>query len=167
MHFGRHGVNLGGPSLLFLQHLLMQKKSRRAGEHFQFAQSQQHPHPSSKAYPGCHITLCLALHPLLTQPRQSSNALGASHLPPLHPQVVGTAALWGAVTAVGEIPPYAFSYHAAKAGLRNEEWDTLFQESETRPQRREEGLARAVVHSMKKWMLRFIKRCASCEVLLQ
>ena len=75
--------------------------------------------------------------------------------------------MWGAGTAVGEIPPYAFSYHAAKAGLRNEEWDTLFQEGEARPQARDEGLARKVVHSMKKWMLRFIKRCASCEVLLQ
>ena len=40
---------------------------------------------------------------------------------------MGPAMLWGAGTAIGEIPPYAFSYHAAKAGLRNEEWDSLFE----------------------------------------
>ena len=33
-------------------------------------------------------------------------------------QVLPAAMLWGAGTAVGEIPPYAFSYHAAKAGMR-------------------------------------------------
>ena len=35
--------------------------------------------------------------------------------------------LWGGGTAIGEIPPYAFSYHAAKAGHRNEEFDRMFQ----------------------------------------
>ena len=40
-------------------------------------------------------------------------------------QVLGTALLWGAGTAAGEIPPYALSYHAAKAGKRNAEVDRL------------------------------------------
>ena len=42
-------------------------------------------------------------------------------------QIVGTAVLWGGGTAIGEIPPYAFSYHAAKAGHRNDEFDRMFQ----------------------------------------
>ena len=42
-------------------------------------------------------------------------------------QIVGTAILWGGGTAIGEIPPYAFSYHAAKAGHRNDEFDRMFQ----------------------------------------
>ena len=42
-------------------------------------------------------------------------------------QIVGTAILWGGGTAIGEIPPYAFSYHAAKAGHQNNEFDQLFQ----------------------------------------
>ena len=34
--------------------------------------------------------------------------------------------LWGAGTALGEIPPYAFSYQAAKAGQKNEELEKMF-----------------------------------------
>ena len=44
-------------------------------------------------------------------------------------QVLPAALLWGTGTAIGEIPPYAFSYHAAKAGIRNEEWDSMFEAS--------------------------------------
>lgn len=65
--------------------------------------------------------------------------------------------LWGAGTAMGEIPPYAFSYHATRAGQRNEELDSIF---EIREVRRGEGLVAAVVMSMKSWMLRFIETCA-------
>lgn len=35
-------------------------------------------------------------------------------------QVAMTAMLWGAGTAMGEVPPYFISYSAAKAGKRNE-----------------------------------------------
>jgi hypothetical protein len=35
-------------------------------------------------------------------------------------QVAITAMLWGAGTAMGEVPPYFISYSAAKAGKRNE-----------------------------------------------
>ena len=42
-------------------------------------------------------------------------------------QIIPTAMLWGTGTAMGEIPPYAFSYHAAKAGKHNEELDSLFE----------------------------------------
>jgi hypothetical protein len=34
-------------------------------------------------------------------------------------QVLPAAVLWGAGTAMGEIPPYAVAYHAARAGFKN------------------------------------------------
>ena len=40
-------------------------------------------------------------------------------------QVVVTAMLWGAGTAIGEIPPYFLSYKAASAGRRNEMYEGL------------------------------------------
>ena len=67
------------------------------------------------------------------------------------------ALLWGAGTAIGEIPPYAFSYHAAKAGIRNEEWDNMFQVT---PVAEGQGIIEALVNRMKNWMLRFIQKCA-------
>lgn len=67
------------------------------------------------------------------------------------------ALLWGMGTAIGEIPPYAFSYHAAKAGIRNEEWDNMF---EVTPVSEGQGLLEALVNRMKNWMLRFIQKCA-------
>ncbi len=33
--------------------------------------------------------------------------------------------LWGVGTALGEVPPYAISYHAAKAGIKNAEVEAL------------------------------------------
>lgn len=46
---------------------------------------------------------------------------------PLHPpaQVLPTAVLWGVGTALGEVPPYALSYHAAKAGKRSAEVEAM------------------------------------------
>ena len=67
------------------------------------------------------------------------------------------ALLWGSGTAIGEIPPYAFSYHAAKAGIRNEEWDSMFQ---VKPAREGQGLFEGALNAMKAWMLGFIQRCA-------
>ena len=74
-------------------------------------------------------------------------------------QIVGTAILWGAGTAVGEIPPYAFSYHAAKAGLKNEEWDHLFHDAKAAEGAAVErqGLIQAFIMRMKNWMLKFIE----------
>ncbi len=68
--------------------------------------------------------------------------------------------LWGAGTAVGEIPPYAFSYHAAKAGIRNEEWDSIFA---VRPAAEGQGLLEASINRMKSWMLGFIQTCAPMD----
>ena len=73
--------------------------------------------------------------------------------------MLGTAILWGTGTALGEIPPYAFSYHAAKAGLKNEEWDDLFNVAQSVESRQGErqGLVRQLVARMKSWMLKFIE----------
>ncbi len=70
-------------------------------------------------------------------------------------QVSSSAILWGAGTALGEIPPYAFSYHAAKAGKQNEELEKMFgmQSSDAH-----NGLVGSIVVRMKNWMLDFIKR---------
>lgn len=40
-------------------------------------------------------------------------------------QVLPTAVLWGVGTALGEVPPYALSYHAAKAGKRSAEVEAM------------------------------------------
>jgi hypothetical protein len=72
-------------------------------------------------------------------------------------QVMPAALLWGTGTAIGEIPPYAFSYHAAKAGIRNEEWDSMFQ---VKPVSEGQGLFEALINRMKNWMLGFIQRRA-------
>jgi hypothetical protein len=71
--------------------------------------------------------------------------------------VLPAALLWGSGTAIGEIPPYAFSYHAAKAGIRNEEWDSMF---EVKPAREGQGFFEGALNAMKAWMLGFIQRCA-------
>ena len=72
------------------------------------------------------------------------------------PQVLPAALLWGSGTAIGEIPPYAFSYHAAKAGIRNEEWDCMF---EVKGPAEGQGWAERGLNAMKAWMLDFIRRC--------
>ena len=84
--------------------------------------------------------------------------------PPLHVspclilQVSPAAVLWGAGTALGEIPPYAFSYHAAKAGIRNEEIDRMFGSQEA-VQGSGAGLIGGFVNGMKAWMMQFIQTC--------
>ena len=81
-----------------------------------------------------------------------------SRLPYLTMQVSVAAVLWGAGTALGEIPPYAFSYHAAKAGIRNEEIDQMFGSQQT--QGAGAGLIAGFVNGMKAWMMKFIQTCA-------
>lgn len=76
-------------------------------------------------------------------------------------QVLPAALLWGTGTAIGEIPPYAFSYHAAKAGIRNEEWDSMFK---VKPVSEGQGFFEALLNRMKNWMLDFIQRCAALQL---
>lgn len=74
-----------------------------------------------------------------------------------HVQVSTSAILWGAGTALGEVPPYAFSYHAAKAGKQNEELEKMFGMQSTDAKN---GIVAGIVVRMKNWMLTFIKRYA-------
>lgn len=76
-----------------------------------------------------------------------------------------TAVLWGAGTAVGEVPPYFLSYSAAKAGQRNE----LMEEVVGGMQGEvvgELGLVKQIVARMQQWMLDIIKRHGFVGVLL-
>jgi vacuole membrane protein 1 len=41
-------------------------------------------------------------------------------------KVLPTAVLWGAGTAIGEVPPYVLSYQAAKAGVKNSQFDEIW-----------------------------------------
>lgn len=72
--------------------------------------------------------------------------------------------LWGAGTALGEVPPYAFSYHAAKAGKQNEDLEKMFGMRSTQGQH---GFVGGLVMRMQNWMLQFIKRYAGLTVLKQ
>ncbi|KAH9124054.1 hypothetical protein LEN26_009785 [Aphanomyces euteiches] len=64
--------------------------------------------------------------------------------------------LWGAGTAMGEIPPYAISYAASVAGTRNEEFEDM-QESSSQYD---------VLNRMKNWMIDFLQRHGFFGVLL-
>ena len=75
--------------------------------------------------------------------------------PCLFLQVFGTAALWGAGTAIGEIPPYAFSFKAAKAGDDNDTFDELFGIQYVTENR---NVFQRIVGSMQAWMLGVIER---------
>lgn len=59
---------------------------------------------------------CCGLPQLCLSPRLQHSLL---------PQVIYTAVLWGMGTALGEVPPYALSYHAAKAGKRSAEVEAM------------------------------------------
>ena len=70
-------------------------------------------------------------------------------------QVLPVSMLWGSGTALGEVPPYAFSYHAAKAGLRNEETSDFYA---IPPPAGAPGLFGANINRMSAWMTEFIER---------
>lgn len=80
-----------------------------------------------------------------------------SHISECAAQVFATAALWGAGTAIGEIPPYAFSFKAAKAGDDNDTFDELFGIQYVTENR---NVFQRIVGSMQAWMLGVIKRYA-------
>ncbi|KAK9829946.1 hypothetical protein WJX72_008802 [[Myrmecia] bisecta] len=73
------------------------------------------------------------------------------------------AMLWGCGTAIGEVPPYAFSYHAAKAGLHNDDFDSMFS---VKDMDGKHGLVRGLIARMKNWMLHFIQTHGFWGILL-
>eukprot|EP00922_Rhytidocystis_sp_ex-Travisia-forbesii_P032196 GHVS01047894.1.p1 GENE.GHVS01047894.1~~GHVS01047894.1.p1 ORF type:complete len:466 (-),score=68.72 GHVS01047894.1:1256-2653(-) len=68
------------------------------------------------------------------------------------------AFLWGIGTALGELPPYAASYTAAKAHKSDQEFEELEAEIQSHP--------RDIVSRMKIWMLDMIQRYGSLSVVL-
>ncbi|OQR95432.1 hypothetical protein THRCLA_07877 [Thraustotheca clavata] len=64
--------------------------------------------------------------------------------------------LWGAGTAMGEIPPYALSRAARLAGQRNEEFEEITESSSEYN----------IMNSMKDWMIGFLQRHGFWGVLL-
>lgn len=91
-------------------------------------------------------------------------------------KVIGTAVLWGLGTALGEIPPYAISYHAAKAGRRSEEMEALLGGSNNKggkskdaadgSKRRGLHVIDDIMQRMKNWMLTFIQNHGFWGILL-
>ncbi|KAL3138829.1 hypothetical protein ABBQ32_005664 [Trebouxia sp. C0010 RCD-2024] len=78
-------------------------------------------------------------------------------------KVSSSAMLWGAGTALGEVPPYAFSYHAAKAGKQNEDLEKMFG---MRSAQGQHGFVGGLVMRMQNWMLQFIKRHGFVGILV-
>jgi vacuole membrane protein 1 len=89
-------------------------------------------------------------------------------------KVIGTAVLWGLGTALGEIPPYAISYHAAKAGRRSEEMEALLgggnynggMNAADGSKRRGLHVIDNIMQRMKNWMLTFIQNHGFWGILL-
>lgn len=83
----------------------------------------------------------------------------------IYANVVGTAVLWGVGTALGEIPPYAISYHAAKAGRKNEEMEALLGRDKAKNPENQGPLS-FLTSRMKNWMLSFIQNHGFWGILL-
>ena len=75
-------------------------------------------------------------------------------------RVVVPCVLWGAGTAIGEIPPYLVSRTAAEAGQRNEEMDDITGESH------EGGGLANLFDRMKLWMVRMIQNYGFWAIFL-
>ena len=67
--------------------------------------------------------------------------------------------LWGAGTAIGELPPYATSYAARLAGKEDEEFEEILAESS-------DQAGANVVARMKKWMLDIVNKYGFWGVVL-
>ncbi|KAF5831341.1 hypothetical protein DUNSADRAFT_13280 [Dunaliella salina] len=70
-------------------------------------------------------------------------------------KVVLTAILWGAGTALGEVPPYLISYSAAVAGKKAEALEEIEQKLEGTVH--EGGPVKRLVSRMERWMMGFIQ----------
>jgi membrane protein YqaA with SNARE-associated domain len=82
-------------------------------------------------------------------------------------KVVVTAMLWGAGTAIGEVPPYFLSYKAASAGRRNEMYEGLQEalHANTATGKRP-SIITQIVAAMQAWMMRVIQQHGFLGILL-
>ncbi|PSC74979.1 Vacuole membrane 1 [Micractinium conductrix] len=85
----------------------------------------------------------------------------------IYKKVIGTAVLWGAGTALGEVPPYALAYHTAKAGKRSAEVEAMLGVGVANGSGGgRTGPLTALVNRMKNWMLGFIQAHGFWGILL-
>jgi hypothetical protein len=70
--------------------------------------------------------------------------------------VLPAAVLWGAGTAMGEVPPYAVSRAAALAGEKDEELSELMGETDKKD----------VISQMKTWMVKFVEQWGFLGIFL-
>jgi hypothetical protein len=70
--------------------------------------------------------------------------------------VLPAAVLWGAGTAMGEVPPYAVSRAAALAGEKDEELSELLGETDKKD----------VISQMKAWMVKFVEQWGFLGIFL-
>lgn len=71
-------------------------------------------------------------------------------------KIIVPCMLWGAGTAIGEIPPYALSRAAKEAGLKNEEFEEITSTKSSFN----------LLNSMKDWMIQFLQKHGFFGVLL-
>jgi len=76
-------------------------------------------------------------------------------------KVIFTGIVWGIGTAAGEIPPYAISYQAAKAGKENSEMGSM-----EVPKQQKVGVITYALNYCKTWMFNLIKGYGFWAVLL-
>ncbi|KIY95916.1 hypothetical protein MNEG_12045 [Monoraphidium neglectum] len=81
----------------------------------------------------------------------------------IYSKVWPTAVLWGAGTAIGEVPPYFLSYQAAVAGTRNE---MLADVQGNIQAGKGAGLVARIVGAMQLWMMRVIQQHGFVGILL-
>lgn len=74
-----------------------------------------------------------------------------------------TSVLWGAGTAIGEVPPYFLSYQAAVAGTRN---DMLQDVQENMTPGKDATPVQRIVAAMQQWMMRIIRQHGFVGILL-
>lgn len=84
----------------------------------------------------------------------------------IYKTVLPTAVLWGMGTALGEVPPYALSYHAAKAGKRSAEVEAMLGVGSSGGAQSGGGPLTGLVNRMKNWMLNFIQAHGFWGILL-
>lgn len=77
-------------------------------------------------------------------------------------KVLPAAVLWGAGTALGEVPPYAVSYQATKLGRKTAEIDVALGQQH----RAHTNALASMAAQTKDWMIAFIKRRGFWGVLL-
>ena len=81
----------------------------------------------------------------------------------LYKEVILEAFLWGAGTAIGELPPYFIARAASMAGQKTEECATVFNEIEEAEGNKTQP---GIMDKMKAIMMRWLKRNAFITVLV-